>query len=126
MLRYILNFATRDHVGQDHFDAVKFLDVQNRARQLRLNHMFNIFHSLGPSYLKQFFTKISDTHSYATRSSSWNFSIPRIGSYTKNSFFYQATHDWNKLPSCIKSIDDKYSFKVAMKKHLASNARLTH
>ena len=126
MIRFILNLSPRDHVGQEHFDAVKFLNVQNGSRQLRLNHMFNIFHSLGPSYLKQFFTKVSDTHSYATRSRYWNFSIPRIGSYTKNSFFYQATLDWNKLPSSIKSIDDKTMYKVAMKKHLASNARLTH
>lgn len=126
MLRYIFNLSPRDHVGQNHFDAVKFLDVQSRARQLRLNHMFNIFNSLGPSYFNQFFTKVSDTHSYATRSSSWNFRIPRIGSYTKNSFFYQATHDWNNLPSHIKSINDKQTYKVAVKKHLASNARVTH
>ena len=125
MIRYILNLSPRDHVGQINFDTVKLLDTHNRARQLRLNHMFNIFQSLGPSYLNQFFTKISDTHSHATRSSSLNFHVPRVGSYTKKSFFYQATLDWNNLPTHIKSILDKCTYKYAMKKYLARNA-MTH
>ena len=126
MIRYIMHLGPRDHVGQDQFESVKLLDTLNRSRQLRLNHMFNIFHSLGPSYFNQFFTKISDIHSHATRSSSFNFHIPRIGSYTKYSFFYQATLDWNNLPSHIKSISDKCSFKSTMKKHLARSARVIH
>ena len=87
--------------------------------------MFNIFHSLGPSYLQQFFTKISDVYSHSTRSSAWNFQIPRVGSHTKKSFFYQATLDWNNLPSNIKSILDKCIYESAMKKHLARCA-MTH
>ena len=126
MIRYIMHLGPRDHVGQDQFESVKLLDTQNRSRQLRLNHMFNIFHSLGPSYFNQFFTQISDIHSHATRSSSFNFHLPRIGSYAKHSFFYQATLDWNNLPSHIKSISDKCSFKSTMKKHLARNARVIH
>ena len=126
MIRYILNLDSRDHVGHHQFDMVNLLDVPNRARQLRLNHMFNIFHSLGPIYFNQNFTKISNIHSYSTRSRSYNFHIPKIGTYTKHSFFYQATLDWNKLPNHIKSSTDKVSFKTAMKKHLARDVRVTH
>ena len=122
MVRFILNLSSRDHVGQINLDTVKLLDTQNRARQLRLNHMFNIFHSLGPSYLNQFFTKISHVHNHTTRSSASNFHVPRVGSYTKKSFFYRATLDWNDLPSQIKSILDKNTFKYAIKKHLARSA----
>ena len=88
-----MHLGPRDHVGQDQFESFKPLNTQNRSRQLKLNHMFNIFHSLGPSYLNQFFTKISNIYSHTTRSSSFNFHIPRIGSYAKHSFFYQATLD---------------------------------
>jgi len=126
MIRFILYLNPRDHVGQSQLDTVKLLSSANRARQLRLNHMFNIFQSLGPPYLYQFFIKVSDIHSYATRSSAFNFHIPRIGSYTKHSFFYQATLDWNSLPSQIKSMTVKFTFKSAVKKHLARNARVTH
>ena len=60
--------------------------------QLRLNHMFNIFHSLGPSYFNQFFTKISVIHSHATWPSSFNFHIPR------NWFIRQNTLSFTRLP----------------------------
>ena len=33
---------------------------------------------------------------------------------------------WNNLPSLIKSISDKCSFKSTTKKHLATNARVIH
>ena len=112
MIWYIMHLGPRDHVGQDQFESVKLLDTQNRSRQLRLNHMCNIFHSLGPSYCNQFFTKISDIHSHATRSSSFNFHIPRVGSYAKHSCFYQATLGWNNLPLHIKSISDKCSLSL--------------
>ena len=86
MIRFILNLPPRDHVGQIDLDTVKLLDTQNRARELRFNHMFNIFHSLGPSYLNQFFTKISDVHPHTTRLSTLSLHVPRVGSYTKKSF----------------------------------------
>ena len=78
--------------------------------------MFNIFHSLGPSYLKHFLT---------TRSSALNFLVPRVGSHTKKFFFYQATLDWDNLPSNIKSIIDKCTYKSALKRHFAKCA-MTH
>lgn len=124
MIRFILNLSPRDHVDQTSLVTVKLLDIQNRARQLRLNHMFNIFHSLAPSYLNHFFTRTSDIHSYDTRSSTWNYHVPKVGSYTKKSFFYQATLDWNKLPSHIRSVPDKNTYKCAVKKHLARSAMI--
>lgn len=122
MIRFILNMSPREHVGQAHFDTVKLLDVQNRARQLRLNHMFNIFHSLSPSYFDQFFTKTSDSHSHHTRSSAFNFHVPRVKGYSYKSFFYRGALDWNALPSYIKGITVRSTFKLAVKKHLACSA----
>ena len=118
-----MNLSPRDHVGQTEIDTVGFLSTSGRSRQLRLTHMFNIFHSICPDYLSHFVTrKRFYSHSHRTRASSWNFYIPRVGSFAKNSFFYQAALDWNNLPSHIKTIDDKFSFKRAVKKYLASIA----
>ena len=93
MIRFILNLSPRDHIGQIILDTVKLLDTQNRARQLRLNHMFNIFHSLGPPYLSQFFTKISDVYSHTTRSSALSFHVPRVGSYYQKVLLL-SSHTW--------------------------------
>ena len=125
MIRFILELTPREHVGQDHFNSVKLLDSQNRAKQLCLNHMLNIFHQQGPSYLHQFFTRTSDVHRHATRASSMNFHVPRVKGITAHSFFYHATLDWNCLPVNIKSIQNKSAFKTAMKSHLFRSA-MTH
>ncbi len=104
MVRFILNLSPREHIGQVHLDSIKFLNIYDRVRQLRLNHVHKVFYSKGPSYLSQFFTKANATHSHSTRSSSYNFHVPRVTSITSNSFYYQGTLDWNSLPSNIRSI----------------------
>ena len=38
MVRFILDLSPRDHVGQAQLHSLIFLDIQNRTRQLRLNH----------------------------------------------------------------------------------------
>jgi hypothetical protein len=119
MTRFILDMSPRDHVGQSHLNTLRFLNIQDRAKQIRLSHMFNIYYSTCPSYLSQFFTRSANIHSHATRSNAMNFFVPRVKSHTSKSFFYQATLDWNALPSNIKSIQEKGSFKRAIKAHLA-------
>ena len=120
--RFILNMSPRDHIGQIHLDSIKLLKIHDRVKQLRLNHMFGIFHSAGPLYLQQFFTKISATHTHRTRSSSLNFHIPRVCGQGSKTFFYQGAKDWNSLPDYIKSITDKGAFKTQVKLHLSSIA----
>ena len=119
MTRFILSLSPRDHIGQSELNSAKLLNIHNRAKQLRLNHMFNIFHSSAPTYLIQFFTKVSDIHSHATRVSPMNFHVPHVKGISAKSFFYQATLDWNGLPNNIKSLSHKSSFKSAVKTHLA-------
>ena len=122
MVRFILNLSPREHIGQVHLNSIKFLRIHDRVKQLRLSHVFNIFHSSGPSYLQRFFTKVSDSHSHRTRSSSFNFHVPRVTGLASHSFFYQSTLDWNSLPNTIKSISDKNSFKSQVKTHLSTTS----
>ena len=55
MVRFILDLNPREHIGQVHLDSIKFLNIHDRVKQLRLNHDFNVYNSLGPSYLEQFY-----------------------------------------------------------------------
>ena len=122
MARFILNLSPRDHIGQVHLDSIKLLKIQDRVKQLRLNHVFSVFHSMGPIYLQQFFSKTSGIHSHRTRSSSHNFHVPRVTGPTSKSFFYQGTLDWNSLPVNIRSIMNKNSFKSLVKAHLSTTS----
>ena len=42
MIRYILNLKPRSHIGQAQFIASDCLRVNDRVKQLRLNHVYNI------------------------------------------------------------------------------------
>ena len=51
-IRFILGLQPRAHVGAFEFQECGMLPVNFRVSQLRLNHMFNIFHGVAPSYLQ--------------------------------------------------------------------------
>ena len=38
---------------------IKMLKAEDRAKQLRSNHVFNVYHELAPQYLNQHFFKSS-------------------------------------------------------------------
>ena len=54
VIRLILNQNIMYHISEDDFKPFNFLDTQNRAKQLRLNHVFNIFNKIDPKYLRSF------------------------------------------------------------------------
>ena len=61
MVRFILNLDYRTHVGQQELDKLDMLKVEDRARQLQLNHLFKIYKGICPEYMLGDFNRISDT-----------------------------------------------------------------
>ena len=51
------------------------LKVEDRAKQLRLNHVFNVCYELAPQYLNQHLLRVADSHSYRTRGSLFKFVV---------------------------------------------------
>lgn len=49
IIRFILKMGPREHVGFSEFSRVGYLNVENRVKQLRLNHMFKISKAISPS-----------------------------------------------------------------------------
>ena len=89
--------------------------------QLRLNHVFKIFHNISPEYLKLHFARVSSVHKYSTRGSSFNFAVPKSKGQARFTFYNTAIHHWNALPNQIKNTNDFNMFKQLVKKHLASH-----
>ena len=87
-------------------------------KQLKLNHVHKIVNNKCPSYMKDNFVNIKDTHRYHTRASEHNFIIPNCQGSISNTFYYSAVKDWNGLPDSIKSIKDNIKFKFEVKKFL--------
>ena len=84
VVRFIKTHGPRSHIGYSELDSVRFLNVDNRVKQHRLNHVFNIFSGTSPSYLLDHFHKISDFHRYTTE----NFVFPRVSSQSSKTCFF--------------------------------------
>ena len=50
MIRYLLNYGCRRHIGFNDFKKSNFLDINARVDYMSLNMMFNIFNNVAPSY----------------------------------------------------------------------------
>ena len=122
-IRYVKNMGPRTRVDHHVFDSLDILNVENRVRQLRLNHVHKIFYNKSPPYMKNNFTKVRDCHQYFTRSSEFNFWVPPIKGQQKTTFYYNGIIDWNSLPNNLKSIQNIYDFKSKVKKYLAEKFR---
>jgi hypothetical protein len=89
--------------------------------QLKLNHVFKIFHNKAPQYLKLHFTRVSSVHNYSTRGSPFNFVVPKSKGQARFTFYNTAIHHWNALPNSIKNTEDLNTFKKMVKQYLASD-----
>lgn len=117
-VRFIKNLGPRSSVRLPELSSVGFLNIENRVKQLRLGHAHKIYNNKCPAYLKDNFKKVNEHHEYNTRSSQFNFVVPKIKGVDSTSFYFNAVKDWNALPNSIKSIKDHGAFKVALKQHL--------
>jgi hypothetical protein len=77
VVRFLLNMAPRTSITSDILESVNLLRVEDRVTQLRLNHVFNIFHGSAPNYLTDNFIKVSSIHN-RTRFSEHNFVVPYV------------------------------------------------
>jgi len=90
---------------------------------LNVENVFEIVKDEYPSYLKENFVYVKDTHSYSTRANTYNVRVPICYGKGNVTFYYCAISDWNALPDTIKKIDNKHQFKLAVKNHLLCLAK---
>ena len=85
------------------------LSVPDRVSQLRINHVFNIYHGRAPEYVCEHFN-INQGNT-----NNLNFSTPNANLCSTISFSYNTIRDWNSLPISIKNVNNKEAFKNAVK-----------
>ena len=78
VVRFILGLYHRKSITYIEFEKLGFLKISNRVKQLRLNHVYNIFNNKCPDYMHKNFPKKLSSHSHSTRSSSMNYNMPSI------------------------------------------------
>ena len=75
MIRYLLNYGCRRHIGFSDFKKSNCLDINARVDYMSLNLMFNIFNNVAPSYMCDI-NRISHRHN--TRQSDSAFVVPGV------------------------------------------------
>ena len=73
------------------------LKVEDRVKQLRLNHVFNIVHEISPQYMNYNYVRVSDSHAYNTGGSDYSFRITSMSGCDTKTFYYNSVLDWNKF-----------------------------
>ena len=104
MIRFILEYNSRQHLYVKDFVRDGFLTVEKRYDYLSVNIMHNVFYGRAPSYLCNL-KRFEDVHSYNTRRSQLSFVLPEIKTQGKRTFIYNGTKLWNSLPLNIKVIE---------------------
>ena len=122
VIRFLHGFTPRTSLSYTNFQDLGLLNVQDRVKQIRLNHVHKIYYNTCPTYMLNNFTLRSDVVNRRTRTSSYNFVLPRCTTITNNTFFYHGIKDWNALPDRIKSIRNLGHFKKSVKAHLHEKA----
>ena len=86
---------------------------------LRLNHVFNIYHDYAPQYLHQNFIKVSDSHVYNTRGSTYGFTVRAIKSCESESSYHNTILDWNNQATRQCKINKQQgNLQTVHKKHI--------
>ena len=106
IVRFILNLHHRSRITLTELDRAGILSVSDRARQLRLNHMFNVHHQITPSYLFHIERK------YNTQGTRYNYVTTSVHSIANNNFLTIGCKEWNALPETLKSLPSKETFKT--------------
>ena len=82
------------------------LKLEDRIKQLEMNHEHKLFYGQCPSYMNEKFTKRSDVHSYRTRKQSkhdYSFYVPTVNNLS-STFYYNGITTWNSLSEEVLSI----------------------
>ncbi|CAG2211418.1 unnamed protein product [Mytilus edulis] len=113
-VRFIKKTGYRSKVDHNVLNSIGYVNIENRVKQLRLNHVHNIYYHHCPNYMYSNFTKVRHLHHHFTRNSEYNFWVPPVKSQQKDTFYFNGIQDWNMLPINVKK-KDKRNSKLASK-----------
>ena len=110
MIRYLLNYGCRRHIGFSDFKKSNCLDITARVDYVTLK--FNIFYNVAPSYMCDI-NRISHRHN--TRQSDSAYVVPCVNGQGSKCFKFNGSKLWNERPTNVKHEQQKNRFKKECK-----------
>ena len=91
IVRFTLNLRRRDSVRIKELLKIDALNVADRVKQLKMNHVFKIKNQTSPSYMLSNFSRLNaNNNRMTTRASATDFFVPRVSGQGANTFFFTA------------------------------------
>ena len=112
MIRYLLNYGCRRHIGFRDFKKSNCLDINARVDYMSLNLMFNILNNVAPSYMCDINRIL---HRHNTRQSDSAYVVPGVKGQGSKSFKFNGSKLWNELPTNVKHVQQNIRFKKGCK-----------
>ena len=111
IIRFLLKYDCRRHIGFSDFKKANYLDVKGRVNYLAFSVMYNVFNNAAPSYMCDM-NRIR--HLYNTRGSNAFYVVRHVKGQGCKSFKFNGIKLWNELPVNVNTIQTKYVFKKRM------------
>ncbi|XP_062531624.1 probable RNA-directed DNA polymerase from transposon BS isoform X1 [Bombyx mori] len=121
-IRFIFGLRKYDHISEFR-TKLKWLPIRLRRNTHVLSLLYcTLFNPHTPTYLKERFEFLGDTHNFSLRSSdNLRLKMPvHSSSFFDNSFTVQAVRLWNALPDAVRSAPTLNCFKRMVKEHYLS------
>ena len=116
-IRFCLKLNNRSHIGNEEYNRINWLNVNDRFEQCCCSHVFKFINKKSPSYMNDIFQK-ADTMRNNTRSSFLRLKQPfRKTNQGQNCLSYVGPSIWNKLSEKVKKTANLNTFKHNLKKH---------
>ena len=112
MIRHLLNYGCRRHIGFSDFKKSNCLDINARVDYVSLKLMFINLNNVAPSYMCDI-NRISHLHN--TRQSDSAYFVPRVKGQGSKTFTFNGSELWNDLPTNVKHMQQKIRFKKEFK-----------
>ena len=120
--RLIVGLKKRDHITPT-LMQLHWLPVEQRVLFKVLLLVYKALHDKGPLYLKELLTPYVPSRTLRSSSDKLlNVPATHYVETSKRAFGVRAPHEWNKLPTELRSKDTVNSFKSALKTYLYREA----
>ena len=117
-IRFCLQLDNRENIGNEHFDNINWLPIDQRFKQCLSTSVFKFCSEICPQCMNEIYNK-NNQNNTTTRSPSLELFQPlRTKALSQKYLLYLAPFIWNSLPDDAKLSNNVNTFKDKVKKGL--------
>ena len=122
-IRFCLQLDNREHIGNEHFDKINWLPIDQRFKQCLSTSIFKFFSEMCPQYVNKIYTRTNQNDTVTRNSFIKLFQPLRTKALSQKCLSYLGPLIWNGLPDDVIPSNNVITFKHKVKKTFLSLLR---